>query len=43
MFKTEFKLSVTSETNLMIANLLYVTLNSNTGTHEPSNKLNNNP
>ena len=42
-FKTEFKLSISSETNLMIVNFLDVTLNLNTGTHEPYNTLNNNP
>ena len=43
IFKTEFKLSITSETNLKIVNFLDVTLNLNTRTHEPYNKPNNNP
>ena len=41
IFKTKFKLSITSETNLKIVNFSDVTLNLNTGTHEPYNKLNN--
>ena len=43
LFKTKFKLSITSETNLKIVNFLDVTLNLNTGTHETYNKRNNNP
>ena len=35
IFKTEFKLSITNETNLKILNFLDVTSNLNTGTHEP--------
>ena len=42
IFKTEFKLSITSEPNLKIVNFLGITLNLNTGTHEPYNKPNNN-
>ena len=36
IFKTEFKLNITSETNLKIVNVLDVTLNLNTGTPEQS-------
>ena len=43
IFKTEFKLSITSETNLQIVNFSDVTMNQNTGTHEPYNKPNKNP
>ena len=43
IFKTEFKLNITSEANLKIVNFLDVTLNSNTGTQELYNKPNNNP
>ena len=43
IFKTEFKLSITSETNLKIVNFLDVTLNLDNGNHEPYNKPNNNP
>ena len=43
IFKTEIKLSITSETNLKIVNFLDVSLNLNTGTHEPYNKPSNNP
>ena len=43
IFKTGFKLSITSETNLKIVNFLDVTLNLNIETHEPYNKPNNNP
>ena len=35
IFKTEFKLNITSETNLKIVNFLDVTWNLNTRTHEP--------
>ena len=42
IFKAEFKLSITSETNLKIVNVLDATLNLNTGTHEPYIKPNNN-
>ena len=42
LFKTEFKLSITIETNLKIVNVLDVTMNLNTGTREPYNKPNNN-
>ena len=41
--KTEFKLSITSETNLKIVNFFDVTLNLNTGAQEPYSKPNNNP
>ena len=41
--KTEFKLSITSETNLKIVNFFDVTLNLNTGTQKPYNEPNNNP
>ena len=43
IFKTEFKLNITSETNLQIVNFLDVTWNLNTRTHEPYNKPKNNP
>ena len=43
IFKTEFKLSITSETNLKIVTFSDVTLNLNTRTHEPYRKPNNNP
>ena len=43
LFKTKFKLSIRSETNLKIVNFLDVTLNLNTETHETYNKLNNKP
>ena len=43
IFKTEFKLSIISETNLEIVNFSDVTMNQNTGTHEPYNKPNKNP
>ena len=43
IFKTEFKLSITCETNLKIVDLSDVTLNLDTATHEPYNKPNNNP
>ena len=43
IFKTELRLSITSETNLKIVNFLDVTLNLNTGTHETYNKPKNNP
>ena len=43
IFKTEFKLTITCETILKILNFLDVTLNLNTGTHEPYNRPNNNP
>ena len=42
LFKTEFKLSITIETNLKIVNVLDVKTNLNTGTREPYNKPNNN-
>ena len=41
IFKSEFKLSITSETNLKIVNFLDITLNLNTGTNETYNKTNN--
>ena len=41
-FNTQFKLTITSETNLKIVNFSDVTLNLNTGTHEPYNKPSNN-
>ena len=43
IFKTEIILSITSETNLKIVNVLDVSLNLNTGTHKPYNKPSNNP
>ena len=42
-FKTEFKLSITSDTNLKIVNFLDVTLNLNTRTHELTINLTINP
>ena len=42
IFKTKFKLSITSETNLKIVDFSDVTLSLNTATHEPYNKPNNN-
>ena len=41
IFKSEFKLSITSETNLKIVKFLDITLNLNTGTNETYNKTNN--
>ena len=41
IFKSEFKLSITSETNLKIVKSLDITLNLNTGTNETYNKPNN--
>ena len=38
IFKTEFIFSITSKMYLKLANFLDVTLNLNTGTHEPYNK-----
>ena len=43
IFETEFKLSITSETNQKIVNFSDVTSNLNNGTHEPYNKPNKNP
>ena len=43
IFKEDFDLSITCETNLKAVNLPDVTLNLTTGKNQPYNKPNNNP
>ena len=43
IFKEDFDLSITCETNLKAVNFLDVTLNLTTGKYQPYNKPNNNP
>ena len=43
IFKEDFDLSITYETNLRVVNFLDVTLNLKTGKYKPYNKSDNNP
>ena len=43
IFKEDFDLSITCETNLKVVNVLDVTLNLTTGKYQPYNKPDNNP